>query len=162
MMVALVQASTLFTQEANAQSSVGPGPAAAGPAGPGGPPGGAPGPGGSDSGAGSFGGGFTDRATASANGDLSRCLSRPKTQRIRCVAKALDRLANRLSVRSEYGPVARVFRRAAKRVRAARTITAALRILTSVKKRVLRSYGDKLHVERLATVVDKAKSVLRY
>ncbi len=83
-------------------------------------------------------------------------------RRIRCVAKALERAANRLETRAAYRPAARIIRRAAKRLRATRSIGVALKILTLAKRNILRSYGDRYHVERLTTIMDKAKSVLRY
>ena len=95
-------------------------------------------------------------------GNSTECIQFPKVRRIRCVAEALERSANRLDTRGAYKPAARIIRRAAKRLRATRSVSVALLVLSSAKRKILRSYGDRYHVERLTSIIDKAKSVLRY
>ena len=104
---------------------------------------------------------FTDRTVSEGNKNLGNCRRLPEKERIECVAEALRAVARRLSQRADYFPVARIFRQTADRVEAAKTISVAVKILTVAKKSVLRAYGDKSHLEKLATLMDTAKSVLR-
>ncbi len=112
-------------------------------------------------GAQTFDTGFTDRTVAQGNNDLGNCRRLPEKERIECVAESLRAVARQLSRRADYYPVARVFRQTADRVEAAKTISAAVKVLIVAKKSVLRAYGDKHHLVKLATLMDTAKSVLR-
>ncbi len=109
----------------------------------------------------SFDSGFTDRTVAEGEASLNACAPLELEQRIKCVSEALKSISRRLSNNADYHPVARVFRDAAAQVGATKVVRVALKILTVAKKNVLRAYGDKHHLVRLGSLMDKAKSVLR-
>lgn len=104
---------------------------------------------------------LTNRAVATGNQGVGGCAGQPTPARNECVAKALNRMASVIS-RPDYRQAQRTIRAAAAKVRKARSKKAAAAAVSAARRVLRKATGQaKSHYSRLATVMSKARSVLR-
>lgn len=105
---------------------------------------------------------LTNRAVQTGNSELDACRSVPKPDRFNCVGDALRRAARVIARKPDYSTAVGIIRQAADTVKRSKQLAVALTALSTAKKMLLRATGEaRSHYAKLATLMDKAKSVLR-